>query len=646
MSTILHMPAFNSAPHGPAFTSVNGRLSLSPPDEKKTAVAAKPAAWSPVSPDPEPQHHSRSPESDTSSSTVGSGDRSPDSSDKTRSSPENPNKRRRSGSEEDAYGQHSPDQKTAGPRQLPLPYQPLNRNTTLSMEAPPLPTLPPLGRPDAERRWQTEPRELPHAAHQHFQHREPHPIEHTRTNDMSPESQSLSRDMIEETEFTRAGVQVELKKRKRQFANRTKTGCGTCRRRKKKCDEAKPECNNCTRGGFVCEGYANKVPWPKNGPAKQPALIAKEKYAAYPTCPTCQEKHTPHCGQSHSTESSYPPPEMHSANGIDRKSWKPWGDPAPAPPSLRATYQPEVPPPPPPSVQYMQPAVNHYERPSSLDHRPVSQQQQQPHHSSRGYHHAPPSTTHLAINTAVPTTMAAKPIQQLHVGPHPPPPAPPTSLPPTRSPTRYASSSSSTTYRSEKDKMLAGEPFNPFDKVLMQERHWSAQAQFRFNTNVNPSNVLSSGTVDYFFTEILVAGRKSGEVRRIDSHMGKNCHVATPFACDYGYHLSLGENIVIGADCRFHDSARIAIGRNCKIGVRVTIQTLKTPTDTKSLKGSNGTEVAQEVLIGENVYIGDNCMIAAGVQIGPNTIVRPGSVVLSSFPANCVVQGNPATSVL
>ena len=44
-------------------------------------------------------------------------------------------------------------------------------------------------------------------------------------------------------EVNRAGVhQIDAKKRKRQFANRTKTGCGTCRRRKKKCDEAKPEC--------------------------------------------------------------------------------------------------------------------------------------------------------------------------------------------------------------------------------------------------------------------------------------------------------------------------------------------------------------------------------------------------------------------
>ena len=34
------------------------------------------------------------------------------------------------------------------------------------------------------------------------------------------------------------------KKRKRNFSNRTKTGCMTCRRRKKKCDETRPECKD------------------------------------------------------------------------------------------------------------------------------------------------------------------------------------------------------------------------------------------------------------------------------------------------------------------------------------------------------------------------------------------------------------------
>lgn len=36
--------------------------------------------------------------------------------------------------------------------------------------------------------------------------------------------------------------QSDPKKRKRNFSNRTKTGCMTCRKRKKKCDETRPEC--------------------------------------------------------------------------------------------------------------------------------------------------------------------------------------------------------------------------------------------------------------------------------------------------------------------------------------------------------------------------------------------------------------------
>jgi Fungal Zn(2)-Cys(6) binuclear cluster domain len=40
---------------------------------------------------------------------------------------------------------------------------------------------------------------------------------------------------------------------------RTKTGCQTCRSRRIKCDEAKPVCNNCTKGKRICEG---KLPPP------------------------------------------------------------------------------------------------------------------------------------------------------------------------------------------------------------------------------------------------------------------------------------------------------------------------------------------------------------------------------------------------
>ncbi|TKA61727.1 hypothetical protein B0A55_12206, partial [Friedmanniomyces simplex] len=42
---------------------------------------------------------------------------------------------------------------------------------------------------------------------------------------------------------------------------RSKTGCGTCRRRKKKCDEAKPFCTNCEKNNVVCDGYEPRQPW-------------------------------------------------------------------------------------------------------------------------------------------------------------------------------------------------------------------------------------------------------------------------------------------------------------------------------------------------------------------------------------------------
>lgn len=42
---------------------------------------------------------------------------------------------------------------------------------------------------------------------------------------------------------------------------RSKTGCGTCRRRKKKCDEAKPHCSNCKKNNVECDGYEPVQPW-------------------------------------------------------------------------------------------------------------------------------------------------------------------------------------------------------------------------------------------------------------------------------------------------------------------------------------------------------------------------------------------------
>ena len=59
-----------------------------------------------------------------------------------------------------------------------------------------------------------------------------------------PDGEDVSRQQYGEYDRSSSGVQVDRdgKRRKRVFSNRTKTGCMTCRKRKKKCDELHPEC--------------------------------------------------------------------------------------------------------------------------------------------------------------------------------------------------------------------------------------------------------------------------------------------------------------------------------------------------------------------------------------------------------------------
>ncbi|ATZ57742.1 hypothetical protein BCIN_15g02830 [Botrytis cinerea B05.10] len=45
-------------------------------------------------------------------------------------------------------------------------------------------------------------------------------------------------------------------KRTRAYFPKTRTGCWTCRKRRVKCDEKKPDCSRCEASGFKCDGYS------------------------------------------------------------------------------------------------------------------------------------------------------------------------------------------------------------------------------------------------------------------------------------------------------------------------------------------------------------------------------------------------------
>lgn len=186
--------------------------------------------------------------------------------------------------------------------------------------------------------------------------------------------------------------------------------------------------------------------------------------------------------------------------------------------------------------------------------------------------------------------------------------------------------------KSEKDKMLSGEAFAPFDQVLLHEREQCRVAVHRLNNTSNEAVQITRGERDRHLQTIAAAKWVVPHYREREppmaGHIGREVFVDTPFHCDYGYNLVIADMVAIGAGCKFLDSGRIVIGRNTKVGANVTIDTQRVPTESKSIKGTRGHAMAAEVHIGDNVYIGAGATITAGVKIGTGAIIYPGSVVL------------------
>ncbi|ANB16014.1 hypothetical protein AWJ20_3665 [Sugiyamaella lignohabitans] len=55
---------------------------------------------------------------------------------------------------------------------------------------------------------------------------------------------------------------TETSGKEKKKVHRHRTGCWTCRKRGYKCDEGKPECQNCLRMKISCEGYGIRLKWP------------------------------------------------------------------------------------------------------------------------------------------------------------------------------------------------------------------------------------------------------------------------------------------------------------------------------------------------------------------------------------------------
>ncbi|MGE0076403.1 MAG: sugar O-acetyltransferase [Bacteroidales bacterium] len=187
--------------------------------------------------------------------------------------------------------------------------------------------------------------------------------------------------------------------------------------------------------------------------------------------------------------------------------------------------------------------------------------------------------------------------------------------------------------KTELQKCLDGEIFNTSDKEIQRIIHNARKLTQRYNATPSTNSKQRC--------EILA---------ELFGNVGNNVNIDTPFYCDYGRHISVGNNVIININCTFVDCNKIEIGNNVLIASNVQIYTSTHPTNVTERLVANWNPdselpyfrtFAKPVRIEDNVWIGGGVIILPGVTIGENSVIGAGSVVTKSIPANSVAVGNP-----
>lgn len=132
-------------------------------------------------------------------------------------------------------------------------------------------------------------------------------------------------------------------------------------------------------------------------------------------------------------------------------------------------------------------------------------------------------------------------------------------------------------------------------------------------------------------------------VRGLFKHVGSGVCINKPFYCDYGCHISVGDNFYANFDCIILDVNDVEIGNNVFFAPRVCVYTAGHPID-KDVR-NRLLEYGWKVKIGNDVWVGGNTVINPGVTIGDNVVIGSNSVVTKDVPSNCVAAGNPCRVV-
>jgi maltose O-acetyltransferase len=178
-------------------------------------------------------------------------------------------------------------------------------------------------------------------------------------------------------------------------------------------------------------------------------------------------------------------------------------------------------------------------------------------------------------------------------------------------------------HRSQRERMLAGEPYLASDPELQQLSRRAMQLMDRYNrTSIDDAEERRAILAD-------LLGSVGGEVV-----------IRPPFYCDYGSNIRIGPRTFANFNLVALDVAAITIGEDVQIGPNVQLLTPTHPIEPEPRRAK--VEGAKPITIGNNVWLGGGVIVCPGVCIGENTVVGAGAVVTRDLPANVVAVGNPA----
>lgn len=176
--------------------------------------------------------------------------------------------------------------------------------------------------------------------------------------------------------------------------------------------------------------------------------------------------------------------------------------------------------------------------------------------------------------------------------------------------------------KSEKEKMLAGELYDPLDPQLVEDR---------LKTRLLIQELNNS-------REDQIAER-TRLLEKLIPNAGAGLWLQPPFYCDYGSNMVVGEKVFFNFNCVVLDVMQVTIGSRTMFGPNVQVYAATHPIDAK--ERSSGLEYAKPIHIGEDVWLGGSAVICPGVSIGDRTIIGAGSVVTKDIPSDVFAAGNP-----